>query len=128
MTNAEYVASSDRFSQTIAPLAPIVGSTFQAGVVTIDFRPAATQPQKDAAALAAATFDWSAAAQAAWQDQQNPDRTNVKQQAQSAIATNNAFLAIVGNPTNAQVLAQVQALTQEMTAVIKYLNDLATAG
>lgn len=40
--------------------------------------------------------------------------------AQAAIAANQTFLAI-GSPTQAQAVAQVQALTRQMDAVIYYL-------
>jgi len=50
------------------------------------------------------------------------NRDGLIAKAQAAIASNSTFLAIV-SPTNPQVLAQVQRLTRECTAVIKLLLD-----
>lgn len=48
----------------------------------------------------------------------------LRNQAVNAITTNNTFLAIPGTPTNAQVLAQVKALTRECTGLIRYQHSL----
>lgn len=45
--------------------------------------------------------------------------------AQAAIAANKTFLAI-GSPTNAQAIAQSQALTRQMNAVILFLLQALT--
>lgn len=62
--------SAQRLHETLAALAPIVGvSVPQLGTssgVRIDFRPEATQAQRDAANAALASFDWSDVAQSAW--------------------------------------------------------------
>lgn len=46
---------------------------------------------------------------------------NMLNQADAAIASNDAYLAIAGTPTNAQVLAQVKDLTRQNTRIIKRL-------
>ena len=57
------------------------------------------------------------------------NRTSLQTKATNAIATNNKFLAIT-SPTNAQAVAQVQALTRQNTAIIRLLLGLldSTAG
>lgn len=58
--------------QAVAPLDGVaVGSAGDVATVRIDFGPGVTQGQRDAAAAALATFDWSPAAQAAWDLQQH---------------------------------------------------------
>lgn len=59
-------------------------------------------------------------------------RTNgdtLVQRAQTALTTNTTFLALA-SPTNAQTLAQVQALTKECSALIRLLTNAldSTAG
>lgn len=77
--------------------------------------------QQTAAQATINAFDWSAGAQAAWEDQQNPDKANLRDAADAAITTNDTFLAIA-SPSNAQTLTQVKALTQQNTKIIKYLK------
>jgi hypothetical protein len=48
---------------------------------------------------------------------------DIRSKAQQAITANNVFLNIQ-SPTNAQVLTQVQRLTRENTAIIKFLFGL----
>ena len=59
-----------RLHDAIAGLAPIDGVSVNAdhSVVRIDFKAEATQQQRDAATAAAIAFDWSDAAQLAWDD------------------------------------------------------------
>ena len=57
------------------------------------------------------------------QDTANTAATNaaiIRTQAQNALANNTTYLAI-GTPTNAQVVAQVQALTRQSNGVIRLL-------
>ena len=56
-------------------------------------------------------------------DAANPERTDLRAQAQAAIDANNAFLALA-SPTNAQTLAQVKDLTRQNTRIIKYLRTV----
>ena len=46
--------------------------------------------------------------------------TALAQRAQTALSNNQNFLAIT-NPTNAQAVAQVKALTRQMDGVIRFL-------
>jgi hypothetical protein len=80
-------------------------------------------PETTAGRGAVNAFDWSDAAQAAWELDQQPERKNLLASASQAIADNDAFLALA-SPTNAQVLAQVRKLTQHDTAEIKRLIQL----
>ncbi len=81
-------------------------------------------PARIAAAQAIAdSFDPSPAALAAWLENKNPERKNIRQAAVQAVADNAAFLNLA-NPTNAQILNQVKRLTQQNTAVIKRLIQL----
>ncbi len=68
-------------------------------------------------------FDWSQVAHNAWLEDQNPERKAVRQQAAAAIADNNTFLAIA-SPINAQTLAQVKRLTQQMNKLIPFVVKL----
>lgn len=68
-----------RLHDTIESVCPIdgvsVGNWGQAGTVRIDFDPTATDQQKSAAQQALASFDWSDAAEAAWEAAQNTSQT-----------------------------------------------------
>lgn len=66
-------------------------------------------------------FCGSPACQAAAAPAPTPQQANastLQGRASNALATNTAYLAL-GAPTNAQVVAQVQALTQECSALIR---------
>jgi hypothetical protein len=89
----------------------------------IQYGDAATEQQRAEGDAILAAFDWSDEAQAAWQEDQYPDRKAIRQAAAGAIADNDAFLALA-SPTNAQVLAQVKRLTQQNTRIIKRLIQI----
>ena len=114
-----------RLDEAIAAVCPIVGVAIKNGAVDrIDFAPAATDQQKAAAQSVAASFDFSAAAQAAWEASKLPaEKTGLVQAAQQAIDDNATYLAL-GTPTPAQVAAQVKRLTQQNTAIIKRLMQV----
>lgn len=60
------------------------------------------------------------------QDITEGNRATLQQRAQNALATNADYLALP-SPTNAQAVAQVRALTQECSAVIRLLLNLLDA-
>lgn len=76
--------------------------TLQAGVPTVTW----TARPKTAAELAA--------------DTQNANRATVQTQAANALANNRTFVALA-SPTNAQVVAQVKALTRQNNGIIRLL-------
>lgn len=121
------IAHIRRLHTTLAALAPIDGVSVptlgSSANARVDFTPAATQPQKNAVASALAAFDWSDAAQSTWEDDQNLDRTALINGAIAAVQDNNTYLG-VASPSNAQNLAQIRALTQQMNKVIKRLAQL----
>lgn len=51
-------------------------------------------------------------------DRDNTNAATIRQQANNALDNNRTYLAIA-SPTNAQVLAQVRSLTQQMNGVIR---------
>lgn len=114
----------DRLNSTVASLAPIhgvgVGSRGDSSTVTIIFKDTATVGQRAAAQNAVTIFDWSDAAQAVWEAAQNPEKDSLGKAATTALAANTTFLGLA-SPTNPQVLAQVQALTQQNSKIIKRL-------
>lgn len=124
--------SSTRLHETVAAVCPIEGLSVGAEgqSATVRFRPtaAATNPQKAAAQAAIDTYDWSDAAQQAWEDAQQPERTAIRQQAANAIAANNTYSAAADTGTAAQIQArdhaQVKALTQQSNAIIKRIVQL----
>lgn len=87
---------------------------------TVRVQPASEQA---AAQAAISAFDWSIAAQAAWEADRVPERRDLRDAAAQAVADLDAFLAIA-NPTNAQNAAAVRRLAQMMRAVIRRLVQL----
>jgi hypothetical protein len=55
-------------------------------------------------------------------EQQQSNANTLRQQASNALATNQTYLGL-GTPTNAQVAAQVRALTQQVDALIRLVVD-----
>jgi hypothetical protein len=106
------------------PLAGLsVGRLGDSSTVRLDFAPEATPQQRIAAQAVVDAFDWSDAAQAAWEADQFPERKDLRAAAAGAIADNDAFLAIA-SPSNAQVLAQVRRLTQQNNRIIRRLSQI----
>lgn len=82
---------------------------------------AAAQPTID-------TFDWSAAAQAAWEEDRQPERKAVRQAASQAVADIDAYLAAADTGTAAQQAARdhaaVKRLAQITRAVVRRLAQI----
>ncbi len=118
---------ANRLSVTLAAVCPILGVSIgtpgNVATVRIDFDPTATAAQRTAAQSALTSFDWSDAAQSAFDDAQHPERTTIRQAAANAIAANTTFINLA-SPTNAQLIAQAKALTQQNNAIIKRLIQL----
>lgn len=111
-----------RLHEAIAAVAPIDGVGGKQGSIRIDFKASATQNQKDAAAAVVASFDYSQEADAAWQAAKVQNKTGLIQAATNAITNNDTYVALT-SPSNAQVAAQVKALTQQVTRLIKLAQE-----
>lgn len=81
------------------------------GIVSPSSLQAAAQPTIDA-------FDDSEAAEIAYQESLEPLLKDLKDQATAALSTNDTYLALA-NPSNAQIAAQVRALTQQNNRIIR---------
>jgi hypothetical protein len=112
-----------RLHAALRAVCPIAGVAGEPGDVRIDYEPEATEQEQAAAVAALATFDFSAEADDAWLENENPERKTLRQLAATAVADNDAFLAIV-SPTNAQAIAQVKKLAQQNTRIIKRLIQI----
>ena len=97
---------------------PINGVSLVDSVAVPDFAKDATPEQRQQARAIVLAFDWSDAAQEKWEEDQHPERRDVRQLAADAIAANDAFLAIA-SPSNTQNIAQVKRLTQQISKLIK---------
>ena len=116
-----------RLTGTVAAVCPVhgvsIGTPGVSASVRIDFADGATAQQRAAAQAAVESFDWSDAAHQQWLEDQKPERKTLRQAAAQAVADNNAFLAD-GSVSNAELLAQVRRLTQQMNAVIRRLIQI----
>jgi hypothetical protein len=124
--------NAERLHATLAALVPIdgvsVGTPGDAATVEVNFKATATQAQRQAAAAALASFDWSPAADQAWADARAPERTAVRQAAAQAVADIDAYLAAADTGTAAAVQTrdhnQFKRLNNMMKAVIRRLIQL----
>lgn len=85
------------------------------------YMPGATQQQIAAGDAIIAAFDWSDAAQRAWEDAQAPERSDLRVSVAAALVDIDAFLAIADAATTAQVRAAVKRLAQIQRRVLVYL-------
>jgi hypothetical protein len=108
-----------RLHEALSAVCPIDGCTLD------DFMPSAsaTLQQITNAQSVLASFVRSDAAHETWLANRIPERKELLDAAQQAVADNNTFLAI-GTPSNAQVLAQVRALTQQNNRLIRRLVQI----
>ena len=116
-----------RLHEAVATACPIDGVRVGnlADKSTWVFMPTATATpvQRAAAQAVIDAFDSSQAAEDAWRENQNSDRKAMRQAAVAAQATNATFIAL-GAPTNAQIIAQVKALSQQNSAIIRRLIQI----
>jgi hypothetical protein len=68
-------------------------------------------------------FDWSHAAQQAWEEDQQPARRNLHRAATNAIDKNKDYLDIT-NPTIAQMRQQLDNITKQNNAIIERVIQL----
>lgn len=117
----------ERLHQSVVAVCPIIGVAIgRKGVsasVRIDFTPEATPQQQTDAQSVVDAFDWSDAAQTAWEESRQPERKSLREAAQQAISDIDTYLAI-GSPNNAQVVAAVRRLAQINKAIIKRLIQI----
>lgn len=120
----------ERLEQAIAAVCPIpVGSSVSIGKradrSTWRFQTlaSATEQQILAGRAVIDAFDDSDAAQAAWEEDKQPERKTLRQQAANALAEIDAFLAIA-NPTAAQVRDEVRRIVQRQKAIIRRLIQI----
>lgn len=105
----------------VCPIAGVsVGDPANKATWTFDPLPGATAQQLADAQAVIDALDTSPEAQAAWEEDQKPERRDLRQLAAQAVQNNNDFLD-VASPTAAQVRDQVRALTQQMNRVIRRL-------
>lgn len=112
-----------RLHVLIAAVCPIDGVGGQQGSVRVDYRPEATTEQRASAQAVVDAFDWSLAAQTEWEENQQPERKALRLAAAQAIADNLVYLAIT-TPTAAQVRQQTDALTRQVTHLIRRLIQI----
>lgn len=113
----------ERLTATLQAVCPVLGVSGVQGNVRIDYDPAATASQQTAAQSALAAFDWSQAAQDLWLVGLNPERRDLRADAQQAFTDNQTYLA-VASPTNAQNIAQIRALTRQVNRIIRRLVQI----
>lgn len=74
-----------------------------------------------------AAFDWSDAAQKAWEDAQQPERSGLRDASYQAIQSIDSYLVLADSASSAQVRVQVKMLSQITRRVIKRLLQLSEA-
>lgn len=109
-----------RLHQVVETICPLI-SVDEHG--NFDPTPEATDSQKAAARTTIAAFDDSDVAQAAWEEDRQPERKTLRQQAANAVADIDAFLALP-TPTAAQVRDQVQDICRYLRGVIRRLVQI----
>lgn len=82
----------------------------------------ATQAQRDQGAALLAAFDWSDAAQTAWEGAQDPERAGLRDNIAATVASIDNYLLIADTATAAQVRSAVKTLAQIQRRVLLYLE------
>ena len=110
--------------QAVCPVAGVsVGTPGNVTTVRIDYAAEATSLEREAAQAALAAFDWSAAAQIAWENARTQARTDLIAAAAQATDALDTYLAI-SNPTNAQAVAFTRKSAVMLKQIIKRLVQL----
>lgn len=116
-----------RLHQVVSAVCPIegvsVGQYANRSTWSFDPLPGATSQQRTSAQAVIDAFDDSAEAQAAWEEDQKPERKSLRQAAQQAVADNQAYLALA-SPNAAQMRAQLDAVTRQNNAIIRRLIQI----
>lgn len=113
-----------RLDEAIKAVCPIHGVAGTQGNVRIDYKPEATAQQRTDAQAVLAAFDWSQAADDAWERGQEPDLRDLLDQADAAIAAINTYLTNADAATQTQVRAEVKAIDQRQKRIIQALKRL----
>ena len=113
----------ERLHFTVAAVCPIVGVSGTQGAVVVTYRAEATQAERTAAAAAVASFDWSQAAQDAWERGREPNLRDLLDDAAARVAAIDTYLAIA-SPTNAQVTAEFRRAEVAQKRIIQALVRL----
>ncbi len=120
------IRKTTRLHEAISAVCPIVsvsvGILGDSSTVTFIPNAGAMVQQIQAAQTVIDTFDWSDAAQIAWQDSKEPLLTDLKQQAAAGIAAIDAYLLTADAATAVQVRAEVKAIDQRQRKIIQALN------
>lgn len=103
---------------------PVDRVTIHGGAADVTYMPWATQAQRDQGAAILSAFDWSASAQQAWEDAQQPERADLRDAAAQAVEDIDAYLLIADSATTAQVRQAVKRLAQNQRRVILRLVQL----
>ncbi len=114
-----------RLCQTIAGAGvPVDTLTIVGQSATATFMPWASAEEVQRGLSLIASFDWSDAAQQAWEDALDPKKGSLRQQAAGAVDQIDQFLAVADTATAAQVRAAVKGLAQVTRAIILRVGEL----
>lgn len=121
-----------RLHETVAVVCPIisveVGRRDDRATWRFSPAPEATSSQRTAAQSAIDNYDDSAEAQAAWEEDQHPERKTLRQAAQAAVDDIDTYLAAADTGTANQIQqrdhAALKRLAQMMRQVIRRLIQI----
>lgn len=117
------MTTAERLDALVRAACPAITGVSLSTPPRIDFTPEATPQQRTAAQAVVDGFDWSDAAQTAWEEDRKPERKALRAAAAQAVADLDTFLAIP-TPTAAQVRDAVQLLCRIQKRVIARLIQL----
>lgn len=117
------LAVKHRLVMTLAQAGIPVDTVTMGSPPTATYMRVLTQAEQELADSIIAGFDPSPEAQQAWEDAQNPVKSDLRNRVAGAIADLDAFAALA-NPTAAQVRAATQKIAQITRAMLLRLNEL----